>query len=137
VVVSASSFTKILAPGLRLGWLECDPSLATAIANRGYVVSGGCVAPFTAGVVAQAILSGDAAAWLTKLRRDYRESSAALARAVEAEARTMRRVLHTGPHRRPRSRGARRSLRTFPGASLRQAGPPVSIPALDAFQLRF
>ena len=85
VVVSASSFTKILAPGLRLGWLECDPSLATAIANRGYVVSGGCVAPFTAGVVAQAILSGDAADWLTKLRDDYRESSAALACAVEAE----------------------------------------------------
>jgi hypothetical protein len=38
---------------------------------------------------------------------------------------------------RPRSRGARRSLRTFPGASLRQAGPPVSIPThLDASQLR-
>ena len=36
---------------------------------------------------------------------------------------------------RPRSRGERRSLRTFAVVSLRP--PPLSIPVLDAFQLRF
>ena len=36
---------------------------------------------------------------------------------------------------RPRRRGERRSLRTFPGVL--SAHPSLSIPALDAFQLRF
>ena len=36
---------------------------------------------------------------------------------------------------RPRRRGERRSLRTFPGGL--SAHPPLSIPALDAFQLHF
>jgi hypothetical protein len=38
------------------------------------------------------------------------------------------RVLLTPVPTRPRPRGARRSSRTFAGASLRQAGPSVSIP---------
>ena len=57
---------------------------------------------------------------------------------LRREAATLRCVLsHTGPRTvRPRSRGARRSLRTFPGASLRPV-PRFQSPHLDAFQLRF
>lgn len=52
-VVSLGSFSKILAPGLRLGWIEASPSLIRRIADRGYVVSGGSVAPFVSEVVAE------------------------------------------------------------------------------------
>ena len=59
---------------------------------------------------------------------------------LRREAATLRCVLsHTGPRTvRPRRRGARRSLRTFPGARISPLIPPsLSIPThLDAFQLR-
>jgi len=52
-VISLGSFSKILAPGLRLGWIEASPSLIRRIKERGYVVSGGSVAPFVSEVVAE------------------------------------------------------------------------------------
>jgi len=47
VVVSVNSFTKICAPGLRVGWVEAAPSLVDRIAKLAYLTSGGCVATFT------------------------------------------------------------------------------------------
>ena len=59
-VISVSSHTKILAPGLKLGWLEASPSMLRRIARRGYLDSGGSVAPFTSEVVA-CLLEAEAA----------------------------------------------------------------------------
>ena len=85
-VVSVSSFTKILAPGLRVGWIEAAPPLVDAVAGRGYVVSGGCVAPFAAGVAAEVISGGDQAAHLARLTEAYGRTSAAMAREVAHHA---------------------------------------------------
>ena len=47
-------------PGLKLGWLEASPSMLRRIARRGYLDSGGSVAPFTSEVVA-CLLEAEAA----------------------------------------------------------------------------
>ena len=84
-VVSLSSFSKILAPGARVGWAEAAPPLVSALADRGYVASGGCVAPLAAGLVAEAIALGDQSEWLETLRVTFGASARALAEAVEEE----------------------------------------------------
>ncbi|GKZ00391.1 hypothetical protein MPSEU_000992100 [Mayamaea pseudoterrestris] len=43
---SVSSFTKIFAPGVRLGWIEAPCTVVDAIKQYGYIVSQGGVAPF-------------------------------------------------------------------------------------------
>ena len=83
--VSVSSFSKILAPGVRVGWIEAAPPLLRAVADRGYVASGGCVAPFAAAVVAEAIANGDQDAFLDALVRRYRANADALADAMRLE----------------------------------------------------
>ena len=84
-VVSLSSFSKILAPGARVGWAEAAPALVSALADRGYVASGGCVAPLAAGLVAEAIALGDQSEWLETLRSTLGAAATALAEAVEEE----------------------------------------------------
>ena len=61
VVVALNSFSKILCPGLRLGWLQAHPSLIEAILERGFMVSGGGLNPFTAAIVEATLepLAGD------------------------------------------------------------------------------
>ena len=52
-VVSVSSFSKILSPGLRVGWLHASPStIATVIENCGVAHSAGCLAQYSSHVVA-------------------------------------------------------------------------------------
>ena len=84
-VVSVSSFTKILAPGLRVGWIEAARSIVDMISDRGYVNSGGCVAPFAASVVVSAIENGSQARWLRGLRERYRGTSRVLHDAASRE----------------------------------------------------
>ena len=55
-VVSVSSFTKILAPALRVGWIEtADSVMRGKFSKRGYIISGGNSAGFSANVVCEAI----------------------------------------------------------------------------------
>ena len=81
-VVSIGSFTKILAPGLRCGWLEASSALIARISRRGYIVSGGSVAPFASEIVAELLSSGAQADLLALLKRDYAASSRALCAAL-------------------------------------------------------
>lgn len=50
-VMSLGSFSKILAPGLRLGWLQAAPSLLRTVTGSGLLDSGGGLNPFTSHVV--------------------------------------------------------------------------------------
>jgi 2-aminoadipate transaminase len=54
-VVSIGSFSKILAPGLRIGWVQGNPRLISRFSNAGMVISGGGVSHFTS-VIANATL---------------------------------------------------------------------------------
>jgi len=54
-IISLGSFSKILAPGLRLGWLQAAPGVIARIVQCGLLDSGGGVSPFTSGVVRSAL----------------------------------------------------------------------------------
>jgi 2-aminoadipate transaminase len=57
-VISLGSFSKILAPGLRLGWLQTHPEVMQKIITCGVLDSGGGMNPFTSGIVRSVIESG-------------------------------------------------------------------------------
>ncbi|MGE0463591.1 MAG: PLP-dependent aminotransferase family protein [Vicinamibacterales bacterium] len=82
VVLRMGSFAKSLAPGLRLGWLNCSAEHAQRFAEGGLRDSGG--APnFTAAMMVAALCrSGDFDAHVARLRATYRERRDALAAAL-------------------------------------------------------
>jgi len=57
-IISLGSFSKILAPGLRLGWLQAAPDSIARFVQCGLLDSGGGVAPFMSGVVRSALELG-------------------------------------------------------------------------------
>jgi 2-aminoadipate transaminase len=86
LVISVSSFTKTLAPGLRLGWVEASAAVLARLAARSYLVSGGGVAPFASLVVLEALLSGGQDAHLARLTAAYARRCAVLCDALSAAA---------------------------------------------------
>merc|ERR1712130_258405 len=54
-VLSVASFSKILAPGLRVGWIEGNAKLIKRFLQWGVIDSGGCVCHFASCVVASAL----------------------------------------------------------------------------------
>ncbi|WP_171226682.1 PLP-dependent aminotransferase family protein [Gemmatimonas groenlandica] len=81
-VLSIGSFSKICAPGLRLGWLHGAPALLNTITQSGLVQSGGGLNPFVSGAMRSLIDLGLADTVLDGLRRVYAERSAVLCRAM-------------------------------------------------------
>lgn len=82
-VVSLGSFSKILAPGLRLGWVQSAPQHLRRLAEVGVIASGGGLNPFTSAVVCSALELGLQEAHLTKLRDQYRARSSAMVEALQ------------------------------------------------------
>ena len=70
-ILSIGSFSKILAPGLRLGWIQAAPSLIRRFVTSGVVDSGGGLNPFTSALVRVALEEGWQEDYLTHLRRTY------------------------------------------------------------------
>ncbi len=82
-VVRFGSFSKILAPGLRLGWLQADPALVRRATASGLLTSGGGINHFTAHVVAEYIRGGVLDRHVERLRGEYRSRRDALVAALE------------------------------------------------------
>jgi len=78
-VLSLGSFSKILAPALRLGWIQASESQMERLLESGAINSGGSLNHFTSQVVREFIDSGEQAAFLEHLRQAY----AARARAMD------------------------------------------------------
>jgi DNA-binding transcriptional MocR family regulator len=70
-IISINSFSKILAPGLRLGWLQSNPQTVKRFVTCGLLDSGGGLNPFTSAVVRFVIESGGLAANIEKLKALY------------------------------------------------------------------
>lgn len=83
-IIRLGSFSKIIAPGLRLGWLMADPALVTRATRRGLLTSGGGINHFTAHVVAAYLDDGALDRHVAELREAYRVRRDALVAALRA-----------------------------------------------------
>lgn len=83
VVISLNSFSKLLAPGLRLGWIYTGSRrvLETLDAD-GVSVSGGGFNPFVSRIVCQVVASGALAQHVATLRTETRKRAEAFAAAL-------------------------------------------------------
>lgn len=72
-VVRLGSFSKVLAPGLRLGWMLAAPGIVRRCTRGGMLDSGGGLNHFTAHVVAAFIEQGALDRHVETLRAGYRQ----------------------------------------------------------------
>ncbi len=84
-VLSLGSFSKILAPGLRLGWIQGRADRLRPLAQCGLLDSGGGLNPFTAAIVRSALELGLQQQHLDRLRRVYAGRLAALDAALQRD----------------------------------------------------
>ena len=81
-VISLGSFSKILAPGLRLGWMQAHANIIKRFANSGLMDSGGGLNPFTSAVVRGVIESGGLGENIGRLKSIYRDQIRAMDEAL-------------------------------------------------------
>lgn len=84
-VVSLGSFSKILAPAMRLGWIQTSPALCKKILVNGFVSSGGSINHFSSHIARHAIDLGLLDDHVTGLRRAYRARVEAMDDALHKE----------------------------------------------------
>jgi len=84
-VLSLGSFSKILAPGLRLGWVQTGQALMDRLVTCGLLDSGGGLNPFTSGLVRSAIEHGLQRNHLEHLKAVYAQRLKALAAALKRQ----------------------------------------------------
>ncbi len=82
-VISLGTFTKILAPGLRLGWIQTHPKFISELSKRGVMRSGGGLNPLASALVNSVITLGLQDDYLSFLKRTYNENLEAMDSALE------------------------------------------------------
>lgn len=84
-VLSLGSFSKILAPGLRLGWVQAAPVHLNRLVQSGLLDSGGGLNPFTSALVRVVLEQGWQDEYLSRLKATYAGRIAALSAALRRE----------------------------------------------------
>jgi len=72
-VISNGTFSKLLTPGLRLGWIELPPWARTIWDTRSTLFSGGSLNMYTSGIVGTAIEMGLVTKFVQDLRVEYKK----------------------------------------------------------------
>ncbi|MEM6989495.1 MAG: PLP-dependent aminotransferase family protein [Myxococcota bacterium] len=81
-VLSIGSFSKILAPGLRLGWILTAAPAMERLVRNGLLDSGGGLNPFTSAMLQPVLEQGLLTQHLQRLRAEYSKRAAALVEAL-------------------------------------------------------
>ncbi len=81
-VLSLGSFSKILAPGLRTGWIHARPPIIQRFATAGLTISGGGLNHFTSTLVHAVLEHGMLHDNIARLRRTYAERVSAMTAAL-------------------------------------------------------
>jgi len=95
-VLSLGSFSKIMAPGLRLGWIQGGARLLKRLTGCGLLDSGGGLNPFTSGIMRSAVENGLLENQLTRLKTAYNRRKTALAAALRDSLPDMVRFVEPG-----------------------------------------
>lgn len=82
-VASMGTFSKIMAPGLRLGWLQTSKRLMATALESGWVNSGGSVNHLTSHIVRHAIDLGLQESFIEHLRSSYRDRVLAMEEGLQ------------------------------------------------------
>lgn len=72
-LISLGSFSKILAPGLRLGWMHASEKLIKKLLSPALLLSGGGLNPFTSEIINSFICLGFLKIHIQKLKTVYRQ----------------------------------------------------------------
>ncbi len=81
-VLALGSFSKILAPGLRLGWVQAETQWVQRMVLSGLLDSGGGLNPFTSGLVRSVLELDLQRPHLAELRATYQQRIAAMTDAL-------------------------------------------------------
>lgn len=84
-VISNGTFSKIIGPGVRLGWLEVPLRLKTQLDTSGIIRSGGCFNNYTAGIVASLFDLQLAQSHIGRLYHAYKERMLATTEVLKTE----------------------------------------------------
>lgn len=82
-VLALGSFSKILAPGLRLGWVQAGATLVQRLTMSGLLDSGGGLNPFISGLVRSVLELDLEIPYLTQLRATYQQRIADMDAALQ------------------------------------------------------
>ncbi len=82
-VFAINSFSKILGPGIRLGWIETNEKHMKRILECGPLRSGGGFNPLASGMVLNLLKSGFVKEQIDLLRSNYNETCAVLCSSLE------------------------------------------------------
>ena len=81
-VLSIGTFSKILAPGMRLGWIHGSEARLTALADSGLILSGGGLNPVTSSLATAMMRMGWQQEYLEWLRATFARRSATMVAAL-------------------------------------------------------
>eukprot|EP00438_Fugacium_kawagutii_P014978 Skav220237 [mRNA] locus=scaffold4245:92187:92912:- [translate_table: standard] len=72
-VISVGTFSKLIGPGVKVGWLQAHPSLLKRMAAAGYVTSGGNPVMFSSMALLHFMASGQLAQHIAEVSRELSE----------------------------------------------------------------
>ena len=84
-VISNCSFSKLFAPGMRLGWIEAGQGIIAQLKNAGFLYSGGCANHFVSNVMGSVIESGDMARHVHRIRGVYQGRRDVMLQVLKAQ----------------------------------------------------